>query len=714
MVDVATLGLQVDSAPVDKGSRSLDKLSASARKAETATERMNGATGAATAALNSEAAAASKASAAIGAHGRAARSANDNMRGFAKSSSLSAASAAQLQDTFVTATAGMTPFVIGLQQGTQWAGQMQMAMQSGASAVDVMKGAVFGLLSPISLLFVGITALIAAGIQMVDWAKTGQSALNAIANVLPKVADEAAIVGAALALAFGPAIVRSVISLSAALAGSLVGALRAVAAAALANPFTALVVAIGVAVTALYVFRDEVQKAIGVDVIGVVKTAVNTIIGAFVGAFEAIEAVWSSLPGVLGDIVYTTANTVIAGIEMMVNKAIQAMKSLLGSLSALPGPLKAGLGLTEGLLSNIGEVDLGRIENPHAGAVGNAAIDAFGAYRNAQGADYVGQIGEAISAGASAASGKLKELAKSVGELGTEEDKAGAKAAKRYDAIVQDAESAIAANKAERDALFLTEEAALKLRYTTDLLNKAREAGINLTAGQRAELEGLAGQMASTEVATQRTADAINSSRSIFQGFFSDINSGIQQGKGFWESFAQAGINAINKIADKLIDFASQQLFDQAFLGLGSSFSGGSGGGGGFFGSLLGGLGSILGFASGGYTGDGAANAVAGAVHKGEYVFSKQATSRIGVGNLERMHNAARNGGANDNQGGGTSIVRIELGDGLKADILQDAASQSIKIVHAASGETLEQANAQAAGAVARRQNQGGGDWRLG
>jgi hypothetical protein len=44
-------------------------------------------------------------------------------------------------------------------------------------------------------------------------------------------------------------------------------------------------------------------------------------------------------------------------------------------------------------------------------------------------------------------------------------------------------------------------------------------------------------------------------------------------------------------------------------------------------------------FASGGYTGDGAATDVAGVVHKGEYVFSAPAVDRIGVPALEAMHN---------------------------------------------------------------------------
>lgn len=44
-----------------------------------------------------------------------------------------------------------------------------------------------------------------------------------------------------------------------------------------------------------------------------------------------------------------------------------------------------------------------------------------------------------------------------------------------------------------------------------------------------------------------------------------------------------------------------------------------------------------VGFMDGGYTGNGRRDEVAGPVHRGEYVFDAQATSRIGVGNLEAL-----------------------------------------------------------------------------
>ncbi|EET8012409.1 phage tail tape measure protein, partial [Escherichia coli] len=52
---------------------------------------------------------------------------------------------------------------------------------------------------------------------------------------------------------------------------------------------------------------------------------------------------------------------------------------------------------------------------------------------------------------------------------------------------------------------------------------------------------------------------------------------------------------------------------------------------------IVGSIGSAIGFAGGGFTGTGGKYEPAGIVHRGEFVFTKEATSRIGVGNLYRL-----------------------------------------------------------------------------
>lgn len=234
-------------------------------------------------------------------------------------------------------------------------------------------------------------------------------------------------------------------------------------------------------------------------------------------------------------------------------------------------------------------------------------------------------------------------------------DKAAEKAKKAYAKIVLGAKEFIATQELERQALGMTEQEANRLRYTQDLLNDAKRAGIKLSVDQTAELERLGKQMADTEAQTSALKRAFDFAKDLTRGFMNDLRSGLEQGKSFWESFGNAALNALDKIVDKLLNDVIDALFQ--VNNAGSNM----GGGGilGFLGGLLG-IGGGLSlpatapipmprpFSAGGYTGPGTASQPAGIVHAGEYVFSKAAVDRIGLGYLEGLHSSAKgymNGG---------------------------------------------------------------------
>lgn len=75
-------------------------------------------------------------------------------------------------------------------------------------------------------------------------------------------------------------------------------------------------------------------------------------------------------------------------------------------------------------------------------------------------------------------------------------------------------------------------------------------------------------------------------------------------------------------------------------------------------------------FANGGYTGAGGKYEPAGIVHKGEYVFTQEDVNRIGLSNLEAMHNSENgvinnvnnvynNGSSHESSGGSVTIVNV-------------------------------------------------------
>lgn len=626
MADIAQLGIEIDSRGAKKATGDLNTLAGAATKAEGATDRLEASADGASAANKRLGASASSAAAQVNK-----MAANQNSAAARMGGSFSGL-AAQAQDIGVTAAMGMNPMIIGLQQGTQIAGQMQMAMQSGASAASVFGTAIRSLISPISLASIGLAAIVAAGIQMVNWPHAAASALDFLANNLENIVTYGGYAAGALALMYSPAILGGIATVTTAVWGlgtAAVGAAyRFIAAwAAAAGPFTLIIAAIAAVVAAVYIFRDEIATAIGVDVIREIKRAGNYIIGSFVGAYDAVIATWKNLPAAMADLLVSATNAVIGQVEMMINKAIRLINKFINGISDSMKNLP-GMEMFGGL-STVPEVSIKRAPNLFRGAASKVGADIQGAFSNAYGTDYIGALGGLSSKYIGDAKQRIMGLADSIRKMGDEVDKAGQKAENAYRKIVNGARSAIAANQAELAGIGLSNEAALKLKYTQDLLNKAKERGIALSTAQKTELTGLAGQMSATEVAVQKLKDAYEFSKDVTKGFFLDMASGLREGKGLWESFGNAAMNVLNRISDKLLDLAVDGIFTK-----------GSGGGGigsaitGVFSKILG-----MGYASGGYTGNSPASKVAGVVHGGEYVFSKPAVDRIGRGNLEAMHN---------------------------------------------------------------------------
>lgn len=225
-------------------------------------------------------------------------------------------------------------------------------------------------------------------------------------------------------------------------------------------------------------------------------------------------------------------------------------------------------------------------------------------------------------------------------------------------------------------------------------------------------------------------APDVRSATSAFAGFeraggWSKAN---PEGIELWEQRLAGAQQSLEKFGGTAN--AANQSLGQFGNGLGqmgnalSQFPGAPGGGaGGILGSLFGGLnsafsgskafnwlssnpGSFIGlYDEGGYTGDGGKHQVAGLAHKGEFYFSKRATSNIGVDYLNRLHEAGKRGqgfadggftggtfssrvgggreSGNSWNNGGRSVVEIRLAEGLRAELLQQAGDQAVQIVQA-------------------------------
>ncbi|MDR6632338.1 hypothetical protein J2X72_001122 [Phyllobacterium sp. 1468] len=582
MPDIAQLGIEAKATGVEQAAKAMDRLTGAAMRVEAATSAIGptsskaGAMAAQAAnthatALNAEAVAATRAAGAMNLHAKAA---NQNTRGVGAATHNVANLAAQFQDIGVSAAMSMNPLQIALQQGTQIGAVL--GPMGAAGAVKSLGSAFLSILSPVSLVTIGLVAAVAAGLQLVSWAKLGASALIGVADSLQMIAPYAIGAAAALALLYAPGIIGGIVQVIALLGRVAVAAVIAAGAMAAANPGLAFILGITLAVAAANIFRDELKQIFGFDIVKVAKDGTNGLIGTFVGAYQGIKATWKQLPAAIGDIVYQTVNATIKGVESMINSVVKLMNTYIGGLYNSVGGLASKLGVDIGSFKDIGQVSFDGVDNPYAGAADSVNAGIADAMKSAQGTDYVGNFGSAIAKGASAASAKLKEMAKDLLSVDdkSKKKKGGKTEAEKYDHIVKGAERRIASLKAEQAAVGLTEEASAKLRYETDLLNQAQQKGITLTAAQKVELSGLAGEMASIEAATKKAKEALDFAKDATGGFLSDLRSGLQSGEGFFKSFGNAAVNVLDKIVDKLQDDLVNALFSV-------NKAGGSGGIGG-------------------------------------------------------------------------------------------------------------------------------------
>ncbi len=408
--------------------------------------------------------------------------------------------------------------------------------------------------------------------------------------------------------------------------------------------------------------------------------AIKFIIGSFVGAVFAIKASWKLLPGAIGDVVFLAANAVIAGVEWMLNKAIAGLNLLIDKADAAARTLGFdGIG-------RIGDVSLGRIDNPFAGggrAFADAAKGGFREGYNASGEAVDSFMSDWGAAARKRGQGRIRDAA---GDPGPAANGGGSPAAngggspghqrhektngEKFDDLMKDADRQIAQMKRQHEEIGLYGEALAQARYEHDLLNQAAEKGIKLgpeelrqiheksvelgklteqnrhdeywqnliekadmetfmfqrereelnmsgkaLIAHRYETEALAEakrqHIVLTEAETQAihdsslayaenvaalatARDALEFSKATFGDFFKEFYQNVRQGQTLWDAFANAFVSVIDKIVNKLLDAAINDLIDSAFKT--------TGGGGSLdglltaFGSILGGLG----FAKGG------------------------------------------------------------------------------------------------------------------
>ncbi|WP_420567714.1 phage tail tape measure C-terminal domain-containing protein [Thalassovita sp.] len=136
--------------------------------------------------------------------------------------------------------------------------------------------------------------------------------------------------------------------------------------------------AAGAGATAMfYDLKADAASGMASAIESVVRFGNNTA-NTFEGALLAVREIWSRLPAVIGDLVFSAANRMLDGIEAMLNGAIRRIDAFTGRIrDAL-----AAVGI-ETTFGEIGEISLGDIDNPYWGASADAGTAAAEAFRRA-------------------------------------------------------------------------------------------------------------------------------------------------------------------------------------------------------------------------------------------------------------------------------------------------------------------------------------------
>lgn len=606
--------------------------------------------------------------------------------------------AAQFQDIGVTAAMGMNPLQIALQQGTQ----ISAVLSTMEKPLQGIAAGLRSIISPVSLLTIGLVALVAAGLQFVDWGGVAQVTLNTLADGIEIIAPYAAAAAVGLALLYSPAIIAGigmVIGSIGSMTGAIVGLGTAIY--AIVGLPALLIAGLVAIVTAAVIWRDDLTKMLGVDIVGAAEKGINYIIGAFVGGFTGVKDTWAVLPMAMSDITMQAAQGVLDGVVQMINSVRGEIVKFLQwagpAISVLPGGGSFNF-LAQGLLGS-GDLTAPKLPNAYAGAADYVAGTFGDALSQATEVNYLGKGIEFVQNAASGAADALRSMADSIG-VDTKASKAAAKEAERqakaYDDLTRASRQFIADKELEASLLGMSAEAANRLRYEQDMLNKAANDNIKLSSEQRAEIAGLAADMAAAEEATRRLTEIYDLGKSTFSSFFADMKSGLKEGQSFWEALGNAGANALDRIADRALSMAADGIWDMIFGAVMGGLTGGFGtigvGGVGIpSGGFIPGLTGPRLFDTGGYTGDLPTSAAAGIVHGREYVLNAAATQRIGVSTL----NAWNAGSMPANQNGGDIYIsnQINVPPGTSADVAPAIAREVTKELRKQLPDAIERHN---------------------
>ena len=380
--------------------------------------------------------------------------------------------------------------------------------------------------------------------------------------------------------------------------------------------------------------------------------------GIIEGTAAVAREAFLSIADTIAEGLSAAINTVISTVQTMINAVLSGVRAAAGAIDALS---RIGGGEGTNIAGSIQDVSLGQVglgprsssgkplgqvydEASNAGAV--RVLDALDRQNEAYGGALAGrqiagqtplQLGTPVLRQEPVTTVSVPSTGGGSGSggSGASKGRGGSKgrAEKAESPFFGDIEKDLLNLERQISLVGKSNEEVATAKARWELLDEAKKRGTPVNEELSAQIDAQAANVGRLTAELERGEKTQQQFEDAVDGIADAMAGALIAGESLREGLAQV----FKQIASDILSSGIRNAIASQF--------GGQGGGFNILSAVSGFFGGGRGFASGGYTGAGSRNQIAGVVHKDEYVMSAAAVQRIGLPNLEAMHRGASVGG---------------------------------------------------------------------